>query len=80
MGSYTNPYKTPPPVAARFHNHIGVTVAELLKSGGRFSPTAGVWTFPDGSRGQFLLPGGMIESVFKIPMNAKIASFIIAMT
>ncbi len=66
MATYLTSFNTPPPIAARFHNLTGVTVADLLKAGGRFSPSAGVWTFPDSSRGQFLSPRGMIESVFKI--------------
>ena len=68
-------YNAPPPLAARFHNLTGVTVADLLKSGGKFSPIAGVWTFPDGSRGQFLSSCGMVDSVFKIVNDGEIDRF-----
>jgi len=72
LSSYTTSFDAPPPIASRFHNLTGVTVADLLKSGGRFSPAEDCWRFPDGSRGRFLSPRGMIESVFKIVKDGDV--------
>ncbi len=49
----------------QFHNTPGVTVGELVKAGAKFSPDAGVWRFPDGSRGQFVWIKGMTNRFFQ---------------
>ena len=67
--------KTPPQAAQRFHNLTGVTVGSLVKSGGRFSPAADLWRFPDGSCGKFLASDGLCGRVFKVVKDGVIEEF-----
>jgi hypothetical protein len=53
------------PVAKQFHNLPGVSIGQLLKAGGKFHATTGVWVFQDGSKGRFISPTATLDHFFQ---------------